>query len=104
MATTNLEVLGTVRPDGTLELDQRLSFPPGRVRVRLEAAAPAESKPAESLVDFVRRIRGELQVAGHRFRTKEEIDAELDALRSEWDERLQELDRHSPPEAGQGSP
>jgi hypothetical protein len=86
MATTSLEVMGSVRPDGTLELDQKLSVPPGRVKVRVESVEPP-SPPTESLVAFVQRTRRELEAAGHRFRTKEEIDAELEELRNEWDDR-----------------
>jgi hypothetical protein len=37
------ESFGTVRPDGTLELDRKLNLPPGRVRVSVEAVPPAES-------------------------------------------------------------
>jgi hypothetical protein len=103
MAATSLEVLGTVRPDGTLELDQKLTVPAGRVKVRVELMEPPVP-PAESLVDFVRRARRELEAAGHRFRTKEEIDAEREELRSEWDERGEELDRLSGPEGGPGAP
>jgi hypothetical protein len=89
---TSLEVLGTIRPDGTLELDQKLAVPPGRVRVRVE---PVETPaaPAESLIEFVRRTRHELEAAGHQFRTREAIDTELAALRDEWDDRIDELGR-----------
>lgn len=40
MPTVNIEVLGTIRPDGSLELDQKVTLPPGRVKVRLEASDP----------------------------------------------------------------
>ena len=92
-ASIHLELFGTVRPDGTLELDEQLRVPPGRVRVRVESLPTAEVQPAESLVEFVRRLRREMEVAGHTFRTKEEIDAEIEGLRNEWDERLDQLDR-----------
>ena len=36
--TTILETFGTVRADGTLELDRKLTIPPGRVKVRVESA------------------------------------------------------------------
>src|SRR5439155_8928289 len=92
MSATSLEVLGTVRPDGTLELDQKLTVPPGRVKVRVESVE-TPAPPTESLVEFVRRARRELEVAGHRFRTGEAIDVKLAELRNEWDERLENLDR-----------
>ncbi len=84
MATPSLEVLGTVRADGTLELDEKLSVSPGRVKVRVEAVPMPEAKPAEGLVEFVDRLRREMEEAGHKFRTKEEIDAEIEELRNEW--------------------
>jgi len=84
MATTALEMLGTVRSDGTLDLDHKVPVPPGRVRVRVE---PVESPvpPAQGLVQFVQSLRQEMAAAGHQFRTKEEIDAEIDEMRGEWD-------------------
>jgi hypothetical protein len=93
VAVTTNEVLGVVRPDGSLELTGKLTVPPGPVRVRVEALEVSGLPPAEGLVDFVRRTRRELEAAGHRFRTREEIDAELGELRAEWDDRLDELDR-----------
>src|SRR5438034_11214436 len=103
MPGTSLEVLGTVRPDGTLELDQKLTVPPGRVKVRVESVE-TPGPPTESLIEFVRRTRRELEAAGHRFRTKEEIDAELGELRNEWDERLDDLDRLREQARGQEKP
>jgi hypothetical protein len=47
MVTTVVETSGTVRADGTLELDQKVSVPPGKVKVRLESAGAA-STPLES--------------------------------------------------------
>jgi hypothetical protein len=37
MATTIVEISGTVRADGTLELDEKVIFPPGKVKVRVES-------------------------------------------------------------------
>ncbi|HWG43480.1 MAG TPA: hypothetical protein VN688_11895 [Gemmataceae bacterium] len=64
MAMSNLEVLGTVRADGTLELDEKLNVSPDRVRVRVEVVPEAEAKPAEGLVEFVERMRREMEAAG----------------------------------------
>jgi hypothetical protein len=86
VAKTILETLGTVTPDGTLELDQKVTVTPGRVRVRVESVEPP-APVTETLVEFVDRTRRELEAAGHKFRTKEEIDAEINELRDEWDDR-----------------
>jgi hypothetical protein len=84
MATTVLETLGTVRPDGTLELDEKIPLRPGRVKVRVESTEPS-APVKEGLVEFVQRTRRELEAARHRFRTRQEIDAELEEMRAEWD-------------------
>jgi hypothetical protein len=82
--TTVLETYGVIRADGTLELEQKLAVPPGRVKVRVESME-TPVMPTETLVEFVQRSRRELAAAGHKFRTKEEIDAELAEMRDEWD-------------------
>jgi len=90
MSLTTNEVLGVVRADGSLELSSKLTVPPGRVRVRIESLEPP-TQSDESLIEFVARTRREREAAGLPFRTKEEIDAELEEQRNEWDERLDEL-------------
>jgi hypothetical protein len=90
MSLTTNEVLGVVRADGSLELSSKLTVPPGRVRVRIDSLEPP-TQSDESLIEFVARTRHERDADGHRFRTKEEIDAELEEQRNEWDERLDEL-------------
>ena len=98
MATTILETLGTVTADGTLELDQKLTVAVGRVKVRVESVETAVP-PTETLVEFGQRSRRELEAAGHTFRTKQEIDAELEELRHEWDDGQEGLD-HLPSTVG----
>jgi hypothetical protein len=94
MTLPSLEVLGTVRTDGTLELDEKLSLPPGRVKVRVEAAPAEGAKPAESLVAFVERIRREMEAAGSHFMNDDEVSAWIDELRSE-DDRIEEAYRQA---------
>lgn len=104
MAMPTLEVLGTVRADGTLARDEKLNVPPGRVKARVEPVPEMPAKPAEGLVEFVDRMRREMEAAGHEFRTKEEIDAEIDELRNDWEERLDELDRARGRSSGEEGP
>lgn len=40
--------------------------------------------PQETLTEFFQRSRRDLEAAGHKFRTKKEIDAELEEMRNEW--------------------
>jgi hypothetical protein len=80
MSPAQVEVRGVLREDGSLVLDEKPALPPGRVRVLLRAE-PAPPAPAESLVEFFERVHAELEAAGHRFRTREEIDAEIADIR-----------------------
>jgi hypothetical protein len=84
VSPTSQEVFGTVRGDGTLELDEKLTLPPGRVRLRVDLLQPA-TQTGEGLVEFGERMRRAMEEAGHKFRTKEEIDAEINEMRDEWD-------------------
>lgn len=93
MTIPMLEVLGTVRPDGSLELDQKLLVPPGRVKVRVESMEPA-AKPAESLSAFVARTRREMADAGSHFMNDEEVAAWIEELRAE-DDRIEEAYRQA---------
>lgn len=93
MATSILETYGTVRPDGTLELDRNVTALPGRVKVRVEYVEPAAPE-TESLIDFVDRTRRELEAAGHKFMNDEEVTAWIEELRGD-DDRMEEIYRQA---------
>jgi hypothetical protein len=80
MATTILETTGTLRPDGTLEFDEKVSIPPGRVKVRVESVEVQEP-PQENIVEFVERIRREMEAGGSHFMNDEEVAAWIEELR-----------------------
>ncbi len=80
-------VLGTLRPNGALELDEKLKLPAGRVRVTVE---PLASPPTED--PFMARMEAiwERQRArGHIPRSAGEVEAERCALREEFEEGVQ---------------
>jgi hypothetical protein len=93
MATTILETTGTLRSDGTLEFDEKVSIPPGRVKVRVESVEVPEA-PKESLIEFVERTRRELEAAGHKFMNDEEVTAWIEELRAD-DDRIEEAYRQA---------
>jgi hypothetical protein len=76
-------VTGTLTDAQTVRLDEPLPLPAGKVRVVVEAAAPAV--PAQSLRDYLAELRNRQAARGHVPRTREEIDAELRAERESWD-------------------
>jgi hypothetical protein len=85
------EVKGTLREDGTLELDHKPELPPGRVLVTIRYV----DKPPPVTEDwwtFLQRKRAELEASGHQFMTEEEVKAYIADLRS-GDERIEEVYR-----------
>jgi hypothetical protein len=93
MSVQEIVVAGTLKPDGTLELDQKPNLAPGRVTVvlRQESAAAA---PQEDWWQFLQRTRRELEAAGHPFMNDEEVSAYVGWLREgdRFDDFLREID------------
>ena len=84
-------ILGILCHDGTLKLDKRPSLAPGPVEVTIRPVV-AESK-GESWFEYLQRTRAEREAAGYPFRTKEEIDAELEGDRDWGEDRFDEIYR-----------
>jgi hypothetical protein len=91
-------VRGTVKPDGTLELIEAPNLPPGPVEVLIRNQVTGE-EGKESWWEFLERNRAELVSAGHGFRDKEAIDADLASRRSSDESRRQSLKRLQKPDA-----
>ena len=89
MATTVLETYGVIRADGTLELEQKLAGPPGRVKVRVESV-DTPAPPTETLSEFVDRTRREMEAAGSHFMNDEEVTAWIEELRAD-DDRIERV-------------
>jgi len=89
MATV-VEIQGTLRPDGTLVLDEKPDLPPGRVRVTVQ---PVLDYTQTDIWQFFERLRAEQQARGFVARSREEIDAEIAASRQEDEERMREIER-----------
>jgi hypothetical protein len=90
MATTPVEIQGTLQADGSLVLDEKPSLPPGRVRVTLQPVLDYTQTP---IWQFFERIRAENEARGFIPRSREEIDAAIAAARQEDEERMQEIER-----------
>ena len=84
MNATHVVVEGVLKPDGSLEVAEKLGLPPGRVRVTIEVVDESASS-AEDWFAYLQRARAERESAAAGFRTREEIDAEINAMRDEWD-------------------
>jgi hypothetical protein len=88
MHETSNVVRGILNPDGTLELAERPTLPAGPVEVTIRPVV-AEKK-GENWFECLQRIRAEREAAGYPFRTKEEIDAEMEDIRDWGEDRLEE--------------
>ncbi len=84
--STHVIVEGTLKPDGSLELDGKLNLPPGRVQLIVQ---PLPQLPKDDpFWQTMERIWAAQKARGHVPRGKEEIDAEIAAMRDETDEFL----------------
>ena len=84
-------VQGTLKEDGTLELDEQLDLPPGPVRITVQASVSVES--GETMWTTLERIWSAQAVRGHVPPTREEVETYIDEMRAEWDDRDEFLDR-----------
>jgi hypothetical protein len=91
MNAASLVMLGTVKPDGTLELEGKTKLPPGRVRVSL-TVTPEPAQSREDTWAVLERIWKENETLGLKPRTREEIDADLNALRDELEEHANQIE------------
>jgi hypothetical protein len=96
MAIREMTIAGTLKPDGTLELDQRPTLSPGRVTVVLRQETEAVP-PDEDWWQYLQRCRRELEASGAKFMNEEEVNAYMDWLREpdQIDELLRQTDEQS---------
>jgi hypothetical protein len=84
-------VEGTLKPDGTLELDRKPNLAPGRVQVTMVSLTePPKDDP------FWRRMQALWSAQtdrGHVARSAQEVEAERRAVRDEWEERMRRIER-----------
>jgi hypothetical protein len=84
---------GTLKPDGTVELDQKPNLAPGRVQVVLR---PAEEPTAtqEGWWPYMQRRRRELEESGAKFMNEAEMNAHIEWLREgdRFDDLLRQED------------
>lgn len=86
MTVGTLVLDGLVRPDGTLDVPQRLNLPAGKVRVTIEPVG--ESVQPQRFWKLMESLWADLPAAGRSSRTREEIDADIAALRDEAEGEL----------------
>jgi len=74
---------GTLSNKQTVVLDQPVPLPSGRVRVTV-TTLPA-SQPKKSFLAKLEAIHQTLRASGYRPRTREQVDAQIQAERDSWE-------------------
>lgn len=89
MSEATVTVDGVVTPDGRLEVPQKLDLPAGRVQVTVQRL-PEAAQP-ERFWKMMDSIWADLRDRAPR--TRKEIDAEIEAVRTEAEEEVQAVER-----------
>src|SRR5579875_3488533 len=75
MSLSEIVVEGTLKPDGTLELDQKPNLSPGRVQVIVKSLASSPNG-RRGLVEVMDEIRQSQRARGYQGRSQQEMQAE----------------------------
>jgi hypothetical protein len=107
MSLNTVIVMGTLKDDGTLELDERPTLAPGRVQVAIvQAEIPAAIGSRRTLLDVLDEIRTAQAARGYQGRSIEEMEADEAARRAEdeeYEERWRTLWNQTTPAPPRGT-
>jgi hypothetical protein len=78
-------VTGTLTDQTTVMLDEALPLTPMKVRLSVEPL-PSEPPAKRTHAEVIAEIRERQRARGHQPRTREEIDAYLQAERDSWND------------------
>jgi hypothetical protein len=90
MSNQPIVLHGRIRPDGTLQIDEKVNLPPGPIQVTVEASP--ETHVGEDTRAVLKQIQARRLTRGAAARSKEEIDAEINAMRDEDEQRMKEIE------------
>src|SRR5205814_1793803 len=91
MSVMQTMIEGTIKPDGTLVLDEPANVPAGRVQVIVQALP--ELPDNDPFWDMMKSIWAGQKARGHIPRNAEEVEADRRELRESWEERQEALER-----------
>lgn len=91
MSTPVVTVDGIVKPDGTVEVSEKVNLPAGKVQVTI---APWPELPKDDpFWQMMQKIWDGQKARGHVPRSAVAVEAERETMREEWDERMAEITR-----------
>lgn len=107
MSPDSVHVMGTLKADGTLELDERPALAPGRVQVAIAPTRPpAVGQPRRTILDVLDGIRAAQAARGYHGRSIEEMEADEAERRAEeedYEERWRVLWGEATPPPSRGT-
>ena len=87
MSATHVVVEGTVKPDGSLELDSKLELAPGRVQLIVQ---PLPDLPKDDpFWQMMERIWAQRKAAELTPRSTEEVEAQRRAIRDDVEDEIE---------------
>jgi hypothetical protein len=89
LSTQQVVIHGRIRPDGTLQVEERVNLPPGPVSVTVQSMHAPSGKPTLQVLEEIWADRAARGIVG---RSKEEIDTEIAATREEDERRIREIE------------
>lgn len=101
MSLSENVIEGTLKPDGTLELDQKPSLSPGRVTVILQPSH-AKTPGQRGLADVIDEIHKGQQARGFQGRSAKEIEEGLREGEDEYESRMRALQSQTKPGSATG--
>ncbi len=93
MSLQEIVIEGTLKPDGTLELDQKPNLLPGRVTVVLRQEAEALLPKDDPFWQRMQAMWEAQKARGHTPRSIEEIEAQQREMRAGWAKRQEAIER-----------
>jgi hypothetical protein len=91
MSLRETVIEGTLKPDGTLELDHKPNLPPGRVTVRMQPSAVLPT--GDPFFDMLKGIWAARAQAGLIPRSVEEVEVQRRQLRDDSEQEVLEAGR-----------
>jgi hypothetical protein len=95
MNVTTEVIEGTLKPDGTLELDEKPSLGPGRVKVALQPAQAGA--PGPGLAEVLDEIHRGQHARGFQGRSPDEIETGLREGEDDYEAKAQSLRSQTKP-------
>ncbi len=91
MSLPAITLEAVVKPDGTLELAERLALPPGRVQVTI--VPMSDLPPNDPFWQRMQALWAAQRARGHVPRSEQEVVEERQTTRDEWEDRMRRIEQ-----------